>query len=146
MAMTRPWSARAYPMCLLSASVLVLLFVSGCNSPQNQGKSPQAVSSAQIEDFPKLQKQLFELATSEKTEEYVKRSNIEYKDGRVQIVIEVSGTEWIEDVVWAIDALDGQIETKLDTLVQARVSPDALLKLAKHPRVIFIRLPARPEK
>ena len=146
MANDRLWSARAHLIVLLLVGVVILSFVGGCNSEQSQLKSSQQTPSPKLEDFPKLQKQLFELATSEKPEEYLKRSNIEYKDGRVQIVIEASGAEWTEDMTWAVEALQGRVETKVDSLIQASVPADALLKLANHPRVVFIRLPARPEK
>ncbi|MBI1741958.1 hypothetical protein HYR54_02700 [Candidatus Acetothermia bacterium] len=146
MANDRLWSTRAYLIGLLVAGIAMLLFAGGCNSEQSHVKSSQQTPPPKLEDFPKLQKQLFELATSEKPEEYLKRSNIEYKDGRVQIVIEASGAEWTDDVTWAVEALKGRVETKVDSLIQASVPTDALLKLAGHPRVVFIRLPARPEK
>lgn len=114
----------------------------GCGPPKGQvGRQPPP----KPEDYPKLSAQLFELATAEKPSEYAARHpDLKYKDGLVQVVIEVQGPEWVEDLKWAVESLGGQLETSYETLVQARVPLEALLKLAKHPRVNYIRPPVRP--
>jgi len=134
-------------LALVVTFVLGLGFLlTGCNSnSQQKQEKPAQRPVLKIEDFPKLQKQLFELASAEKPEEYAKRANIELKDGRVQVVLEIAGAEWADDILWAIEATGGRVETKYENLIQASVPIEALLALAKHPRVIYLRLPARPE-
>ncbi len=62
----------------------------------------------------------------------------------VQIVIDIEDATASNDLAWAVEALDGRVEIKIDNLIQAWVPVEALLKLARHPRVLFVRAPVKP--
>ncbi|MBI1742225.1 hypothetical protein HYR54_04065 [Candidatus Acetothermia bacterium] len=130
--------------CILVV-VMAGLIMSSCSSRENQVKHREG-PPAKREDYPKLAGQLFELATAQKPGEYAKDFDLTYKDGLVQIVLEARGTEWVQDLEWAVEAVAGQVEMKVENLVQARVPIEALLKLARHPRVIYIRPPVKPKR
>jgi len=123
------------------AGVIGLLW--GCSPPKDR-QGGQAGPPPKREDYPKLQSQLFELATAKDPESYAKRHGLNYEDGTVQVEIEVQDPNWVEDLRWAIDALGGWVETSYESLIQARLPLRALLKLAKHPRVLLIRAPVKP--
>jgi len=125
--------------------VLIALLVGGCR-PREGSNDGEAQPPPKPEDYPKLARSLFELATSAQPKTMAERTNVVLKDGLVQVVLELHGSEWAEDLEWAIKALGGRVELHTGTLVQAWVPVEALLKLAKHPRVVYIRPPVRPKK
>jgi len=119
-----------------------MLFFTGCE-PQEGGEVGLPLKP---EEYPKLATSLFELATAKEPEKYAQRAGLAIEDGLVQVVIEAEGSEWLEDLKWAVEALGGQFELSAENLVQARVPIGALLKLARHPRVLYIRPPVRPQR
>ena len=128
---------------------LALLALSGCQSPE-----PETTSTSQAdappparEDYPALQGQLFELATDQGTNAASgSRANLTVENNQVRVVLEASEAQSTDVLRWAVEALHGRVETTHENLVQAWVPVDALLTLAEHPRVAFIRAPVRPRR
>lgn len=121
-------------MKLLYLNLLLLslaLFVSACGRGPQQGEQ----TVYRKEDYPNLESQLFQLATVKDPEKFAYTHNLKYKDGMVQVEIELVPGQ----------ALPGgytiQVETQYENLVQARVAVKDLLKLSKEPQIKFIRVP-----
>ena len=134
-----PWKARAGFLFLIVAVAVV-----GCSGPaSNTSQEPLPPADAKAEDYPRLASPLFTLATASQVQEKAKQLELDYQGGMVQVVVEIETLEGVDDLRWAIEALQGQIELVQDTSIQARVPPRELLLLAKHPRVAYIRAPAK---
>jgi len=134
-----PWRIQLGLLLLIVAAV-----VAGCNGPtSNTRQEPLAPANAKAEDYPLLASPLFTLATASQVQEKAGQLGLDYLDGLVLVVVELETGESADDVRWAIEALQGQIELVQDTSIQARVPPRTLLLLAKHPRVAYIRAPAK---
>lgn len=129
---------------LVGLALLVVMTGSlwGCN-PRGEQEGGQAGPPPKSEDYPKLQSQLFELAVSEDPQSYAERHGLNYEDGYVQVEIEAQAPEWVGDLRWAIEVLGGWVEADYESLIQARLPVEALLELAKHPRVLMVRSPVR---
>lgn len=99
------------------------------------------------DDYPKLQERLILLISAPDPVLFAKEYGFEQdvKDGKVVVVIEAVGPEALEELRWAVEALDGTVEADYENQLQALVPIKALLKLAKHPHIEFIRLPLRPK-
>ena len=124
----------------------LLLGLSGCGPGEERPSKEAQVPPPKPEDYPKLARSLFELATSQRPDQLAERAQLTLKDGSVQVVLELQGPEWAEDIRWAVEALGGSVQIQAGTSVQAWVPVKALLKLAQHPRVVYIRPPVRPQK
>jgi hypothetical protein len=136
---------RDFRIWLLVLVLLGEMLLSGCGPRENQAP-PASGSPPKREDYPKLQTMLFELVVADKREQLAQQAQLDYQEGRVRIVIEAQGGEWIDDLKWAVTALEGQVETAVEHFLQASVPVPALLKLATHPHVAYIRAPVKPEK
>lgn len=123
----------------------LLLVLGGCDQSRVEEQQTKGPPLKQ-EDYPKLAAALFELAAAKEPDQYAERTGLTFNDGLVQVVIEVRGPEWVEDLKWAVEALGGRSEISHEASIQASVPIDALLKLAKHPRITYIRPPVRPRK
>lgn len=130
-----PWKAWLGLLLLIVSAA-----VAGCNGPAS---NPSQIANAKAEDYPLLANPLFTLATADQVQEKAKQLGLDYLDGLVLVVVELETAESADDVRWAIEALQGQIELVQDTAIQARVPPRALPLLSKHPRVAYIRAPAK---
>ncbi len=99
------------------------------------------------DDYPKLQERLVLLISAADPAAFAKEHGFEqdFKDGKIVVVIEATSSEFLEELRWAVEALDGKVETDYENQLQALVPIKALLKLAKHPHIEFIRLPVRPK-
>jgi hypothetical protein len=98
------------------------------------------------DDYPKLQERLVGLVSAPDPAVFAKENGFEsdFQDGKVVVVIEALGPEALEELRWAVEALDGAVETDYENQLQALVPLKALLKLVTHPHIEFIRLPNRP--
>ena len=94
----------------------------------------------------KLQNRLAELARADDPEAYARRHDLTYEDGLVQVVVEIGDQADMAAFNWAVEALEGRVETSYETRVQVRVPRTALMTLAGHPHVEFIRAPVRPRR
>lgn len=132
-----PWKAWSSLLLLIVAVAAV-----GCNGPANSEK-PSLPAGAKAGDYPRLASPLFTLATAGQVQEKAEQLGLDYQGGMVLVVVEIETPEGADDVRWAIEALQGEIELVQDTSIQARVPPRVLPLLAKHPRVAYIRAPAK---
>ncbi|MCX8102927.1 MAG: hypothetical protein N3E42_00575 [Candidatus Bipolaricaulota bacterium] len=115
------------------------------SSPPTYTK-PEPPVTLNPDDYPKLQEHLVSLVSAADPAAFAKEHGFEqdFKDGKVVVVIEATHVEALEELRWAVEALDGTVETDYENQLQALVPLKALLKLAKHPHIEFIRLPVRP--
>jgi hypothetical protein len=133
-------------------AVLVLIagalwYISTRPSPPPVYNKPEPSVTLNPDDYPKLQERLVFLIAAADPAAFAKENGFDQdlKDGKVVVVIEASSPEALEELRWAVEALDGTVETDYENHVQALVPIKALLKLAKHPHIEFIRLPVRPK-
>ncbi len=107
---------------------------------------PKASLELDPQDYPKLQERLVGLVSAADPAAFAKENGFEkdFQDGKVVVVIEALGPEALEELRWAVEALDGRVETDYEAQLQALVPIEALLKLATHPHIQYIRLPNRP--
>lgn len=134
-------------------TLVVLVLVAGAiwyistrpSSPPSYTQ-PEPPVALNPDDYPKLQERLVLLIAAKDPAMFAKEYGFEqdFKDGKVTVVIEATNTEALEELRWAVEALDGTVETDYENQLQALVPLKALLKLAKHPHIEFIRLPMRP--
>lgn len=131
--------------------VLVLVagafwYISTRPTPPPTYTKPEPSVTINPDDYPKLQERLVFLVSAPDPAAFAKENGFEqdFKDGKVTVVIEATDAEAIEELRWAVEALDGTVETDYENQLQALVPLKALLKLAKHPHIEFIRLPVRP--
>lgn len=115
--------------------------------PSPPRPQPEPTMTLNPDDYPKLQERLVLLISATDPAAFAKENGFEqdFKDGKVVVVIEATTAEALEELRWAIEALDGTVETDYENQLQALVPLKALLKLAKHPHIDFIRLPVRPK-
>jgi len=121
-------------MRLMSLNLLLLsvaLLISACGKGPEQGEQP--VYSQK--DYPNLESQLFQLATDKNPEKFAYTHNLKYKDGLVQVEIELVPEQALP-AGYTI-----QVEAQYENLIQARVAVKDLLKLSKEPQIKFIRAP-----
>ncbi len=115
------------------------------SSPISQ---PEPTMTLNPDDYPKLQERLVGLIVAPDPAKFAKENGFEQdlQDGKVVVVIEAINSEALEELRWAIEeALEGRVETDYENQLQALVPIKALLKLATHPHIEFIRLPVRPK-
>lgn len=98
------------------------------------------------EDYPKLEERIVNLIAASDPARFAQENGLDkdYKDGKVVVVIEAQSREFLDELRWAIEALDGALESEFELSLQARLPLAMVLKLAKHPHIEFIRLPVRP--
>jgi len=139
-------------MTLKKTALLVLclgaLSLVACNGPapseQTNTANPTRVD-VDPKDYPALQSKLISLVEARDRTQQAQALQLGYEDGLVQIVIDTEDAAASDDLAWAVEALDGRVEVKVDNLIQAWVPVDALLKLARHPRVLYVRTPVKPQ-
>lgn len=134
-------------------TLVVLVLVAGAiwyistrpSSPPTYTK-PEPSVTITPDDYPKLQERLVFLISAPDPAAFAKENGFEqdFKDSKVRVVLEATDAEVLEELRWAVEALDGTVETDYENQLQALVPLKALLKLAKHPHIEFIRLPVRP--
>lgn len=135
------------PGFLVTVVVLVLIAGAFWYISTRQPSPPSAPTVAlNPDDYPKLQERLVLLISAADPAAFAKEHGFEkdFHDGKVTVVIEATSSEFLEELRWAVEALDGTIETDYENQLQALVPLKALLKLATHPHIEFIRLPVRP--
>jgi len=115
-------------------------------APTTDDKRTADEPASATEPNAKLQRRLAELAHADNPEAYASRHDLTYENGKVQVVVELGDQADKATFNWAVGALDGQVETSYETRVQVRVPRSALMKLAQHPHVTFIRAPVRPQR
>jgi len=119
-------------MKLLYMNLLLLsvaFFVSACG--KGQGEQP----TYKQEDYPNLESQLFQLATDKDPQKFAEIHNLKYKDGTVQVEIE------LKPGLSLPSGYTIQVEAQYENLIQARVSLKDLLKLSNEPQIKYIRAP-----
>jgi len=116
--------------------------LAGCGQKPANNPDPIGQIDVNAEDYPYLQEQLFQLAVSEKREPFAALHRIDYEAGEVIVAIEYS-RDAQEDIRWAVQALSGEIQVDLEGTMQARLTLNAMLELARHPRINFVRAPVR---
>ncbi len=123
-------------------SVVLVMTLAGC-TPEEQ-PSDRPTEGREMPDWAeyeeKLQRGLFDLATTEDPEALARKRGLELYP-MVRVVLELEGpeTELPED-------FSILVETRVDGTVQALVPVDRLLELAKRPEIKYIRLPVRPRR
>ncbi|MCS7197169.1 MAG: hypothetical protein NZ930_00520 [Candidatus Bipolaricaulota bacterium] len=122
-----------------------LWYISTRPSPTPSPAEPRVILNP--DDYPRLQERLVLLISAPDPALFSKEHGFEQdvKDGKVVVVIEAVSPEALEELRWAVEALDGTVEADYENQLQALVPIKALLKLAKHPHIEFIRLPLRPK-
>lgn len=122
-------------------------YISTRPSPPPVYNKPEPTVTLNPDDYPKLQERLVGLIGAADPKAFAKENGFDqdFKDGKVVVVIEATSAEAIEELRWAVEALDGTVETDYENQLQALVPIKALLKLATHPHIEFIRLPVRPK-
>ena len=120
----------------------LILALGGCAEAEKEAGTTTGANTqkpAWEEYEGKIQKQLFELATASSPEEYAKAQGLE--------------AFWVVRVVLVLASPDAEIpegfrvavEERFGEEVEALVAVDDLLKLAKHPDVVYIRAPVKPK-
>ncbi len=107
---------------------------------------PEQPEAEQPEPEARLQDRLEGLAEADDPEAYASQHDLTYEDGMVQVVVELGDQADQATFSWAVGALDGEVETSYQARFQVRVPRSALMKLARHPHVAFIRAPVRPQR
>lgn len=133
-------------------TLVVLVFIVGAfwyiSTRPSAPPSPQLEPTVTLnpDEYPKLQERLVFLISASDPATFAKEYGFEqdFKDGKVRVVLEATTLEALEELRWAVEALDGTVETDYENQLQVLVPIKALLKLAKHPHIEFIRLPVRP--
>ncbi len=136
-------------------TLVVLVLIAGAfwyistrpSVPSSPNPQPEPTGVLNPDDYPKLQERLVGLIGATDPKAFAKENGFEqdFKDGKVVVVIEATSAEALEELRWAVEALDGTVETDYENQLQALVPLKALLKLATHPHIEFIRLPVRPK-
>lgn len=135
-------------------TLLVLVLIAGAfwyistrpGAPSLPGPQPEPPVALNPDDYPKLQERLVLLISASDPATFAKEHGFEkdFQDGKVVVVIEATSADALEELRWAVEALDGTVEADYENQLQALVPLKALLKLATHPHIEFIRLPVRP--
>ncbi|MFB6285388.1 MAG: hypothetical protein ABEK03_02255 [Candidatus Bipolaricaulia bacterium] len=129
------------------ATQLMPGIVSGpTQAPDEPTKSTQQPTSDQPDPAARLQDRLEGLTQADDPQAYASQHNLTYENGKVQVVVKLGDQADKATFNWAVSALGGQVETSYEARVQVRVPRSALMKLARHPHVTFIRAPVRPQR
>lgn len=140
------------PVAFYLAVIGVLVVIGGAfwyiaHSPSRPPAAPvyEPKPALNPNDYPRLQERLVGLVAAADPAAFAKENGLDkdFKDGKVVIVIEATSIETLEELRWAVEVLGGKVETDYDNLLQALVPLDALLKLATHPHIEYIRSPHR---
>lgn len=99
----------------------------GSDSPVDKSSRPDALESS-----------LYGLVTADDRAAYAETWNLNYRDGRVAVVVELRENRELPD------EFDVSIETRYEHLVQATVPVDELVALSEHENVSFVRTPREP--
>ncbi len=148
--MQRPWILYALwglTLLVLAGAFWYIARSPGTAPPTAPTYSSRSVGSLNPADYPKLEERILGLIAAPDPAVFAREHGLDkdYKDGKVVVVIEAQSLESLDGLRWALEALEGRLESEFALSLQARLPLAAVLKLAKHPHVEFIRLPARPE-
>lgn len=141
------------PLGFFTALVVLVLvagafwYISTRPSPPPTYNKPEPTVTINPDDYPKLQERLAELVGATDPKAFAKENGFEQdlQDGKVRVVIEATSPDAVEELRWAVEALDGTVETDYENQLQVLLPIKMLLKLATHPHIEFIRLPVRPK-
>ncbi|MCI2430477.1 chaperone NapD [Candidatus Acetothermia bacterium] len=119
----------------------------GTAPPATPTYSPRPTGPLNPEDYPKLEERILSLIAAPDPAIFAKEQGLEkdFQEGKLVVVIEAQNTESLEELRWAVEALDGKLESEFELSLQVRLPLAMVLKLARHPHIQFIRLPVRPE-
>jgi len=110
----------------------------GCGEEK---KPTSLIEQPKREEYPNLDSRLWGLVTAQQPEEFAKKHLLKYREGKVQVEVELASEERVSAVRWGIETLGGVIEGSFERLIQASVPVSALLRLSKHPDIRSIRAP-----
>lgn len=99
----------------------------GPDLPVDKGSRPDALESG-----------LYGLVTADDRTAYADIWNLEYRDGSVEVVVELRDNRELPD------EFDVEVRSRYEHLVQASVAVDDLVPLSEHENVRFVRTPYRP--
>ncbi|MHB9111903.1 MAG: S8 family serine peptidase [Thermoleophilia bacterium] len=108
-----------------------------------------SATRADAKQNPRLQSSMVQLAAIQSTEgpaaaaDFADRSGIKLRDGKVQIILEVTPGA-IAAVSQAAQAAGGKVQTVHGDLVQAEVPVESLTTLARSPSIEYVRQPRKP--
>lgn len=146
---------KSWGLYLLLVVVVVVMggalwYIATSPSPPPPAPAPEPTPSVGLnpDDYPKLNERLVGLVAAADPAAFAKENGFEkdFQDGKVVVVIEALAPEALEELRWAVEALEGTVETDYESeaQLQALLPIEALLKLATHPHIHYIRLPNRP--
>ncbi len=117
------------------------VMLSGCQQAAEETTPDTEETTLRREDYPKLESQLFDLATAADPAAYADRHNLTYEAGKAQATLVLRDPQWTGDLKWAVRALDGEVAMSSAQFIEVRVPIPALLDLAQHPRIQAVRGP-----
>lgn len=144
---------KSWGLYLLLVVVVVVLggalwYIATSPSPPPPAPASEPSVGLNPDDYPKLNERLVGLVSAADPAAFAKENGFEkdFHNGKVVVVIEALGPEALEELRWAVEALAGTVETDYESeaQLQALLPVRALLKLATHPHIQYIRLPNRP--
>ena len=142
---------KSWGLYLLLVVIVVVMggafwYIATSPSPPPPPALPKASLELDPQDYPKLQERLVGLVSAADPAAFAKENGFEkdFQDGKVVVVIEAAGQEALEELRWAVEALGGRVEGDYEAQLQVLLPLEALLKLATHPHIEYIRLPNRP--
>jgi hypothetical protein len=97
------------------------------DSPVDKSSRPDALESS-----------LYGLVTADDRAAYAETWNLNYRDGRVAVVVELQENRELPD------EFDVEVRSRYEHLVQATVPVDELVALSEHENVSFVRRPREP--
>lgn len=142
--MQRSWGVIWFVVIVIIGGALWYISRSPGSLPQPESFQPPS-KPLNPEDYPKLQESLVGLVEAADPAAFAKEHGFaeDFKDGLVRVTIEMKSRDYRDEICWAIEALDGKLGSDYENLQDAYLPPLALLKLAKHPHIEYIRLPVR---
>jgi len=125
------------PRALALIAVLLIWGLTGCGSGRSPVEKPAAGSSPS--DYPKLASSLFQLTQAADPAAFADQHGLDYSDGEVQVMIELSGGQSALPGGYNIEVIS-QYQNRIDALVPLK----ELLQLAKESQIKAIRPPLKP--
>jgi hypothetical protein len=116
--------------------ILALIFTLGGCAPKEPEEERAMPKWEEYED--RLQRPLFELATSEDPAAYAEKRQLDYFK-MVRVVIELAPEAELPEGFLILE------ESRMENRIQALVPLEELLELAKQPQIEYIRVPAKPK-
>jgi hypothetical protein len=127
---------------LLAISASLMGMALACTSPKNQqqDKEREPVQILNSEDFPHLQEQLFALSIAQRPEDFAQTNQLDYKDGKVWVKIELKNAQ--EPLPPGYNIVT---DTRVGNLVQAWIDLKELRKLSQEPQVEYVSPLQKPQ-